>query len=393
MGQIKRAIIVFFIIGIIGSIALIMNKKVNYMVYMDENIVGCVESKAEFKNLYKDIIRNLEERYSLVNEITHNIEYKVIKRGRYDVDIEDDVKTEVLNNLTDKVSVKEMYINNQLIGYVKDEAEGHKLLQNVGQMYCENIASEEIEISNVSINCNSKYIDKEVEVNKIKSLEEMKNEIYENNSRCNYIDIEVKYFQDVQENIIAPKVIKSDENLYIGDSRRYEGKDGKRNIKKSITLLNGVNKKEDIIESYTVEEPIDEIIYAGSKNPIDENIAFLSIPSRGGITSNYGSRWGETHHGLDIAGKIGEPIKVAASGKVENTSYDNIYGNKIVVNHGGGITTIYGHCSEVLVNVGDNIKQGDTIGKIGTTGRSTGPHLHFELRENNIAINPLGYIK
>lgn len=393
MSQKKRSIIIV-LAALIVSIILLINKiEFNYIVYMDNNFIGCVESKKEFDKVYKDEMLNLKEKYKIDNLEQHEIKYKIVNKKEVKMNSKEELGESILKNINDKIDVKEMYIEEELVGYVKDENEGRKVLEDIGLLYCNDIDSDNSKINNININCKSKYLDKKIEIKNIKPLEEIEKEVYEKNKKNNYIGVEIKYIINLEEEIVAPKIIKSDENLYVGDSRVEEGENGKRNIKKEITLLNGVKEKEKIVESNTVKEPIEEKIYTGIKNPINENIAFLARPSRGGITSNYGSRWGDTHHGVDIAGSVSDPIKVAANGVVINTSYDNIYGKKIIVDHGGGIKTVYGHCSEILVNVGDNIQQGDVIGKIGSTGRSTGPHLHFELRENDIAINPLSYIK
>ncbi len=107
------------------------------------------------------------------------------------------------------------------------------------------------------------------------------------------------------------------------------------------------------------------------------------------ITQYY--HWG--HSGLDIGDKMGNPIYAAESGKVERAGWNNGYGNNVVINHGNGIKTLYGHSSKLLVKVGDTVSRGETIALIGSTGWSTGPHLHLEIRVNEVRQNPLNYIK
>ena len=116
-------------------------------------------------------------------------------------------------------------------------------------------------------------------------------------------------------------------------------------------------------------------------------------PTVGTISSRYGSRWGRTHKGVDIAASTGTQIKAAASGTVTAAGWNNGgYGNLIVISHGNGVQTYYGHCSYIGVKEGQTVSQGDVIGKVGSTGRSTGPHLHFEIRVNGTAYNPLNYV-
>lgn len=99
------------------------------------------------------------------------------------------------------------------------------------------------------------------------------------------------------------------------------------------------------------------------------------------------------HAGLDIGGNTGDPVYAAADGVVTLSEKDNIYGNHITVNHGRGIRTRYLHLSKRIVDVGEKVKKGQLIGDLGSTGRSTGPHLHYEVSVNGNDVNPLPYIK
>jgi len=117
------------------------------------------------------------------------------------------------------------------------------------------------------------------------------------------------------------------------------------------------------------------------------------------ITSPYGNRRHPIlkkytmHTGIDIGGKSGESILAANKGTVIISGWQNAYGNTVVIDHGGGITTLYAHCSKILVKNGKEVKAGEVIAKVGSTGWSTGPHLHFEVRVNGETKNPLNYVK
>lgn len=118
----------------------------------------------------------------------------------------------------------------------------------------------------------------------------------------------------------------------------------------------------------------------------------LVKPVSGVLTSRYGYRWGRTHTGIDIGAATGTSIKAAASGTVTFSGWKGSLGKLVVISHGNGIQTYYGHCSKLLVNSGDKVSAGQVIAKVGSTGRSTGSHLHFEIRVNGSSINPQGYI-
>ena len=111
------------------------------------------------------------------------------------------------------------------------------------------------------------------------------------------------------------------------------------------------------------------------------------------ITSRYGARWGSTHTGLDIAAPTGTNIGAAAGGTVSYVNYSNVsYGNCIKINHGNGVETLYAHCSELFVSAGETVTQGQLIATVGSTGNSTGPHLHLEIRVNGMVVNPQHYM-
>ena len=115
-------------------------------------------------------------------------------------------------------------------------------------------------------------------------------------------------------------------------------------------------------------------------------------PVSGVLTSRFGSRWGSTHTGIDIGAPSGTGIKAAAGGTVIFSGWKGTLGKLVVISHGNGIQTYYGHCSSLLVSTGQKISAGQIIAKVGSTGRSTGSHLHFEIRVNGSAINPQSYI-
>ena len=115
-------------------------------------------------------------------------------------------------------------------------------------------------------------------------------------------------------------------------------------------------------------------------------------PVHGVLTSGFGWRWGRMHEGVDIAVSNGTPVVAAAAGTVIVAGWMGGYGNLVVVDHGGGISTAYGHNTSVTVGVGQQVAQGQLIAYSGNTGHSTGPHVHFEVRINGGAVDPMGYL-
>jgi Membrane proteins related to metalloendopeptidases len=165
---------------------------------------------------------------------------------------------------------------------------------------------------------------------------------------------------------------------------------------KTIVKNEGGEGNSDILSVEEIGE-----FYEGYLNKMIDYVAFtpMGYPHFGAITSGYGHRENpftgenvETHKGLDFRGKRGEIVKSTASGRVTYAGRRGGYGNCIVINHGNGFETYYGHLSRILITEGTQVKAGDNIGKIGSTGRSTGPHLHYEIHKNGKIINPRSFL-
>jgi murein DD-endopeptidase MepM/ murein hydrolase activator NlpD len=123
-----------------------------------------------------------------------------------------------------------------------------------------------------------------------------------------------------------------------------------------------------------------------------DGVSRLVIPVAGTLTSRFGPRWGRLHGGIDIAASTGTPIRAAAAGTTIYSAWMSGYGNVVIVDHGGGMSTLYAHQSRRRTTVGDRLNRGEVLGEVGSTGHSTGAHLHFEVRERGVAVDPLPYL-
>ncbi len=118
----------------------------------------------------------------------------------------------------------------------------------------------------------------------------------------------------------------------------------------------------------------------------------VAWPTNGSVTSGFGYRWGSLHAGIDIANGTGTPIRAAKAGTIILAGWNGGYGNCIVIDHGGGFSTLYGHLSRLRASDGQRVSQGDLLGDMGSTGNSTGSHLHFETRVNGSPQDPTRYL-
>lgn len=175
---------------------------------------------------------------------------------------------------------------------------------------------------------------------------------------------------------------------------QQEGADGRQAITGTITKKNGKEIKRDISKKEVIKEPVKKIVLIGTKErPKTDPTGTFATPIRGAtITSEFGARWGRMHEGIDYGAATGTPIYASDGGTVTLAGVYGGYGNCVEIKHSGGYSTRYGHMSRFAVSQGEKVYQGQVIGYVGNTGRSTGSHLHFEVRLNGVAQNPRNYV-
>lgn len=135
------------------------------------------------------------------------------------------------------------------------------------------------------------------------------------------------------------------------------------------------------------------VAFGESLKPSRSIVSRFTWPIRGTITSKYGWRDSGFHHGLDIAGNLGDPVQAAAGGVVSSAGYISLYGNTVIIDHPDGRQTLYAHLNQIKVKPGDRVARGTIIATVGSTGRSTGPHLHFEIKQSDTREDPLAYLR
>ncbi|MEA5024576.1 hypothetical protein SDC9_20803 [bioreactor metagenome] len=197
-------------------------------------------------------------------------------------------------------------------------------------------------------------------------------------------------------------VTKIDTSIPSGQTKiTQEGSDGEKEIKYSYEQKNDKLITKTIIDEKILKEAVPQVVAKGAKTVqvaaalsrgSGQISSGMNWPIRGRINSYYGYRNGGFHNALDINGSLGDPYLAAASGQVVSAGWNGNYGYSILIDHGNGIRTRYAHSSKLLVSAGQTVSKGQTIGLVGSTGRSTGPHLHFEVIVNGDTNNPLNYL-
>ncbi|KUO62730.1 MAG: metalloendopeptidase [Gracilibacter sp. BRH_c7a] len=182
---------------------------------------------------------------------------------------------------------------------------------------------------------------------------------------------------------------------------RQDGKDGEKIVTYNYVEQNGKTVEKEVVKEDIITEPVRQLVARGPNPPAavtvgtsrgSGNVSGLTWPLSGQITSYYGYRWGSFHTGIDINGVTGQPEVAAQAGIVASAGWAGNYGYSVLIDHGNGVATRYAHASKLLVKAGDNVEKGQTISLVGSTGRSTGAHLHFEVLINGSHVNPLNYL-
>lgn len=209
-----------------------------------------------------------------------------------------------------------------------------------------------------------------------------------------YITVRTVEYVEYTEDVDFETEYNDTDSLYEGDRKiTQQGALGEREITGYIIRENGRQVDMEIEEEKILSEPVTRIVARGTaKRPTTVATGSFNSPTRGRLTSGFGTRWGTMHNGIDVAGPTGTPINAADAGRVEFAGYRGSYGNLVIINHENGYQTYYAHLNAINVSRGERVFKGARIGSMGSTGRSTGPHLHFEVRRNGQPINPLNFV-
>ena len=201
----------------------------------------------------------------------------------------------------------------------------------------------------------------------------------------------------IKETIEYETIKKESDEYYKGDTYlEQEGVNGVQIFEGTITKVGGVEtERKESKPPEVLTEKKDKIIIVGTaeRPKTAATGTFIKPLEYFTMTSGFGPRWGRHHNGVDLAVRHGTPFVASDGGKVVRAGWYGGYGMCIDIDHGNGNMTRYGHCSAIYVSVGDLVYQGQTIGLVGNTGWSTGPHLHFEVYIDGVRRDPEAYVK
>ena len=282
-------------------------------------------------------------------------------------------------------------LDGELIGYTENKAE----LQDRITKYIEKGNSEN-NIAFVEIDKLPQFqlclLKKDIETNDEEIFEEVveKGQAYYKFYAVAVSDEEKAYLSSYDE---AEEVVEKLKD------KNSKNKDDLSIIEKYEKSLEEFKEVDDVVDELYEKKVVVSSYVVGatgvntSTTKVDLGISLIR-PTSGIVTSRFGARWGRTHKGTDIGAPAGTPIVAAASGTVTTSQYgyNGGYGNYVIISHGNGVQTLYGHCTELCVDEGEYVSQGQLIATVGTTGNSTGNHLHLEIRVNGVAQDPQNYL-
>ncbi len=439
------AIVVVLIIGmIIGSYFKAQyDKSIAYNIIFKGNNIGIVKNENTIKKIIDEIEKELSKDYGLQVVIKDNIKLEEIHAEDDELLTQGVLKNNIKSKLSFNVYAYELKIDGKTQGILKSKELAEKIIEQTKKIYIDESKDEKTKIEDVQILEDVKINKVEVPITEVgeydkilkiiqRGTDEEKTHIVQKGE--SFWSIAHKYNIPLKDLIKAnhdknPSLIQPGDELslivpkpylsvctyekkkfiekvkfdtkYEYSSRYYKdevrvgrkGVYGKKEIVANVKKVNGVEVAKEVIKETLISQPIAQILLKGTKDiPPCKGTGRFMTPTQGRLTSPYGPRWGGFHYGIDLATRTGTPIKAADGGVVTFAGWNGNYGYMVEIDHGGGFSTRYGHCSKIYVKKGQKVYKDKTIAAVGSTGRSTGPHVHFEVRKYGKPVNPYNYI-
>ncbi len=370
-------------VAIIGVSLLASGVTVAYNVNYGGAVIGQIASHAEFsqaKQLAADaILAENAENY------IYTPEFSAVLTLKSRNNVADTVAEGILRNTNEIAKGNALTVNGDIVAAVGESTDINAFLNNKLSSY--NIEKYE---------CSSEFVD---DVKVVSTYSPVKN--YVNEEKLNECLASLSVKTTVKETVEVKLSYKTVTNRTSSQKVGYyavttKGVDGLKHKVDNVTYLNGVEVGRESVEDVVVSEPVNQVVTVGTAPSNTGSGMIFPIPKSTNyyISTYYGIDPGDRkmHYGIDIAVGRGTPIYAALDGTVTDVGYRSDYGYYVVVEHSGGVKTRYAHNSQNLVKVGQTVAKGQTIALVGSTGRSTGNHLHFEVQVNGNRVNPYNYI-
>ncbi|MDK2835821.1 MAG: hypothetical protein PWP21_598 [Thermosediminibacterales bacterium] len=423
------------------SVTFFYNSTAAYAIKVENKLVGIVKQKQDIENVINKLTAEAENKYGREVKPQLNLTYEKMKGFDVEISTEQQLVEKLKPYFNYKVEAVNIIVDGKSIVTVKDKASAQKVIEEVKETFSEkneNVKTESVEIQEdiefepvfadpedivqeeKAVNILLRGTD-EIKVHEVKKGESLW--LIAHNNRMTVKDLKKANPQVQSEilqigqklNLVVPKPylnvltveektynraipyttkIEYDRNMWTWEQKvKQRGVYGTKEVTAKIYKENGKEIKREIIEEKVLKEPVERILIRGTKAAPSRGTGRFIWPATGRISSPFGPRGREFHTGVDIAAPYNTPIKAADSGTVTFAGWQGGYGRLVIVSHGNGFETYYAHTNKILVKVGEAVEKGEKIALVGSSGRSTGPHLHFEIRKNGKPLNPLNYFE
>ena len=369
---------------------LLLNTQAGFAVYFNGEQIGRARSMEQVSAVVTGAELQLKEifgnDYSLDNSISVSPNLGV------KADDAEHMKNAIVGG-TD--GVKEMYVldvNGEAVGASDNEKALDGILDSILNEYTTTLTSSIRFINTVTVSYRFINNDISQDMSVIKAMLEPSNSA--SAFRLTVESVEQKQYT---EEIPYDVQYHDDDTIYTGSSEvKTIGVPGENQMTENAVFVNGVLQSSQIVSTVVTKAPVTEVVAVGTApRPKTASWGSYIWPTEGVITSYFGPRTGfgsSNHQGIDIGGAYKEEITAADGGEVIKADWCSGYGLLVEIRHDNGDLTYYGHCSELLVNEGDHVYQGQVIAHMGATGVANGVHLHFEIRKSDEPVNPIDYL-
>ena len=413
-------------------------------VSFDGRVLGVVENLDMPQDVLGDIQRELLESYNMDVVVHQEFVAKPVNISQYNLAQRGDVAKALRSFIDAKVKAPCITIEGEPAVALRSEADAVAVLERIKKPYVD--AAKDREITDVQFVEKVQIVEMEVPYAELKSPEEAYNllaigteekNLYtcvkgdtlwkiSNDFGVSYSDIRKVNPRLAMSNVIlvgmelnlihpvnlvnvqcTEKVTRTEKLPFETETRKDDGMlksqtkvvragvEGERTVVASVVRINGTESSRQILSQAVTKQAVNKVIAQGTKSVASSSSSSSSsssgfiVPTSGYMSSPYGQRWGRLHAGVDIANDTGTPIYASKAGTVVRSGWYSGYGKCVDIDHGNGVVTRYGHNSVLKVSVGQKVSQGQLIALMGSTGNSTGPHCHFEIRINGSPIDPL----
>lgn len=416
-------------------------------VYVDDENIGLVRNVETVNEIVDELKEQLEIRYNLDIALHNKITYDESHAKDFELTDEKTIYNKIKSKINYGVVGYGIKVDGKVLGVVESEESAIKILEDIKEPYTKMLENEEVDIIDVSYAQQIEIVQVDADFSKLSDSEQLmkflqrgtdEEKIHVVEEGDSFWSISDDYNLTVEDlvtanpgmdaslihpgdeiSLIIPKpyigvevkarVVYEDKIEY---DTKYEpvsymyndeysvkkkGKYGKAEVEAIVVKQNGIEVEKEIVKETVISEPETRVILQGSIEPPPKKGTgyFIHPLPAGTVTSRFGPRWNSYHYGLDIGKEEGTPIKAADGGEVTFSGWYGSYGYMVEINHGGGFSTRYAHCSKLNVSVGEKVYQGKTIAYVGHTGYTvgtTGNHVHFEVRKYGTPVNPQSYI-